>query len=118
GLEMLNLFLGTGLDAGERVPGISVGPDQLVELEMKCLRVPVLRGLNEEDHQERHHGRPGVDDELPGITEAKEGTGVRTNEDKTQGEGKSDRTAEKNGATTRESPERITHLGKVSSPTE
>ena len=42
---------------------------------MKGLRVAVLSALDDEDHQERHDGGAGVDDQLPSVGPAKEWTG-------------------------------------------
>src|SRR5262245_12348889 len=44
-------------------------------------RVLVLGALNEEHHQERHDGRSGVDDELPGIGVLEDGPGDSPYED-------------------------------------
>ena len=59
----------------QRVSRRPVDPDQLVELQLKRLRVAVLGALDDEDHQERHDGGTGIDDELPGIGPAEEWPG-------------------------------------------
>src|SRR5437867_1053418 len=59
----------------QRVSRRPVDPDQLVELQLKRLRVAVLGALDDEDHQKRHDGRAGVDDELPGVGPAEERPG-------------------------------------------
>jgi hypothetical protein len=41
--------------------------NQLVQLELHGFRVPILGVLNQENHEERYYGCPGVDDQLPGI---------------------------------------------------
>src|SRR4051794_18303666 len=46
-------------------------PQQLVQLDLNRLGIPVLSGLDEEYHQEGDDRRTGIDDELPGITEMK-----------------------------------------------
>ena len=43
--------------------------DELVQLQLDRFGVPILRVLNDEDHQEGHEGRRGIDDELPGVGE-------------------------------------------------
>src|SRR5689334_9294803 len=58
-LEPLQLVLRGVLQGGEGVPGLAGAPDELVELEVQGRRVPVLGGLDEEHHEERHHRRPG-----------------------------------------------------------
>eukprot|EP01037_Dinobryon_pediforme_P014981 gene14980-15119_t len=51
----------------QSVAGVLVGADELVELELDHPRVPVLRVLQQEHHQEGDDGGAGVDDELPGV---------------------------------------------------
>src|SRR5688572_32340518 len=46
--------------------------DEFVELDLDCLSIPILRVLNQEDHQERDDRGAGVDDQLPRITEAED----------------------------------------------
>jgi hypothetical protein len=47
------------------------GADYLIEFDLQCLGVPVLRILNKEDHQESNDRCTGVNDELPCIAEVK-----------------------------------------------
>ena len=47
-----------------------VRANEFVKLDMHCLSVPVLRVLNEKNHEEGNDGCSGVYDELPGIAEA------------------------------------------------
>lgn len=42
-------------------------PDQFVQFDLDRLSVLVLGVLDQEDHQEGHDGRGGIDDELPGV---------------------------------------------------
>ena len=44
----------------------------LVKLQMNCLRVLVLRTLNEKDHQEGYYRRAGINYKLPGVREVKQ----------------------------------------------
>ena len=53
------------------------GADQLVQLEMKSLRIPVLSVLDQKNDQKCHDGRSGIDDELPGVRKMKERTARR-----------------------------------------
>src|SRR5207244_11351889 len=55
--------------------------DQLVQLELQRLPIPVLGGLDEEHHQEGDDGGTGVDDELPGIGEVEHRSGDRPDQD-------------------------------------
>ena len=59
------------LDADEGVLG-GAGADQFVELGLDRRAVPVLRVLDQENHQEGDDGGAGVDDELPAIGEAED----------------------------------------------
>src|SRR5206468_2385897 len=49
-----------------------IHPDQLVELQLERLSIPILRALDHEDHQKRHDRGTGIDDELPGIRPAEQ----------------------------------------------
>jgi hypothetical protein len=55
------------------VPCSAYRPNQLVELDLYRPRVPVLRVLNQEDHEERHDRGGRVDHQLPGIGEPEQG---------------------------------------------
>ena len=44
--------------------------DQLIELYLHRFRVPILRILNEKDHEKCDNRRAGIDDELPCIAES------------------------------------------------
>src|SRR5438270_7879416 len=59
--QLLRLQLG----ANERVAGLADGADQLVELELGCLRVSVLGVLDQKDHEECDQRRECVRDQLP-----------------------------------------------------
>lgn len=65
GLELLKHFVIEILEVHEPCLGTSRRSEQFVELQLERLLVPVLRVLNNEDHEERHDRGPGVDDQLP-----------------------------------------------------
>ena len=44
--------------------------DEFIEFHLDGLGVPILRILNQEDHQKRDDHRAGVNDQLPSVTEA------------------------------------------------
>ena len=46
-----------------------VRANEFVKLDMHCLRVAILRVLNEKNHEERDDGCSRIYDELPGIAE-------------------------------------------------
>ena len=52
-------------------------PDQLIKFRLNGRSVPVLRVLNDEDHQKRNDGRARVDNELPRVGEVKQRTTER-----------------------------------------
>ena len=41
--------------------------DQFVKLELDYLTIPILRVLHQENHEERHNGRAGIDNQLPDL---------------------------------------------------
>jgi hypothetical protein len=51
------------------------GTDDLIQLDLERLGIAILCILNQEHHQERDDRGPGVDNELPGVTEVEEGAG-------------------------------------------
>src|SRR4051794_30954612 len=57
-LELRDLGVWQLLEREEAVARIGRGPDELVELQMDSGGVPVLRRLNEEDHQKCDDCRP------------------------------------------------------------
>jgi len=57
------------------------GKQEFIELGLQCRRIAILGILDEEHHQERHDGRAGVDDELPGIGIAEEWAGQGPEDD-------------------------------------
>jgi hypothetical protein len=68
-LALRELCLGVPFDSDELVARAANRSDQFVELEVDCLRIPVLRRLDHEHHEEGHDRGAGVDHELPGIRE-------------------------------------------------
>ena len=46
------------------------GPNDLVQLDLQCVGLPILRVLNDEHHQERNDGRDRIHHELPRIAES------------------------------------------------
>jgi hypothetical protein len=67
--DLVQVFFFQFLEIEHLVLGVANRADDLVELDLHRFRVAVLRGLNQEHHQERDDGRAGVDDQLPGVTE-------------------------------------------------
>ena len=65
----------------ELVAGFGDGANQLIELELSDLRVPVLGVLNQEYHQESHDGRRRVDRQLPPSRVVEHRTGDRPDDD-------------------------------------
>jgi hypothetical protein len=49
-----------------------VSSDELVQFDLNGFRITILRVLDEEDHEKRYNRCPGVDHQLPRITEAEE----------------------------------------------
>lgn len=65
--KLVQFLVGEVLDVDHAVAGVVNGMDQLVELQVDGARVAILRVLDEEDHEEGHDGRAGIDDKLPGV---------------------------------------------------
>lgn len=55
--------------------------DDLVELSLDRRTIPVLRVLDQEDHQEGDDGRASVDDQLPGVGIVEQRPSQRPNDD-------------------------------------
>ena len=70
--QFVQLLIRELLNIDHVIAGGHVGADELVQLEMKRLGVPVLRVLNQEHDQKRDDGGSGIDDELPGIRKMEE----------------------------------------------
>src|SRR6185437_15099657 len=73
-LRFFEFFVRRLLDAGNAIACVLGCQDQLVEFQLQGQRVAVLRRLDQKDHQKRHDRRARVDNELPGIAEAEQGT--------------------------------------------
>src|SRR5262245_15080120 len=90
-LDVIELLLRELLEVEERVVRALDGPDQLVELEVHRLAVPVLRVLDEEDHEKGDDRRPRVDGQLPAIAEVEERPRHSPDGDQNKGEPESGR---------------------------
>src|SRR6185436_20749271 len=69
--DLVELMLFQLLQIQQGVVSPCRSPQQLVQLDLHRLGIPILSGLNEEYHQEGDDRRTGIDDQLPGITEMK-----------------------------------------------
>src|SRR5437764_12195980 len=70
-LDALEIFVGEPFKINKLVPSAFNSTYDLVEFQIKCFRVTVLRVLNEKHHEEGDDGRAGIDNELPGVRETK-----------------------------------------------
>ena len=66
-MKRLQLLFVEILDVDKGVARAPGSCHEFVEFQLNGQGVLVLRTLYEKHHQERHHRRPGVDDELPRI---------------------------------------------------
>jgi hypothetical protein len=66
--NLADLVEGEVFDSNESVLS-SAGPNELIEFGLDRGAIPVLRVLDQKDHQERDNGGSGIDDELPGVGE-------------------------------------------------
>lgn len=62
---MLDLILRHVLKPQNLIPGVLIGADKFVQLQLNCRRVAVLGILDQEHHEERDNRRPCVDEKLP-----------------------------------------------------
>lgn len=65
--------------------------NQLIQFYLDRFGVPVLRILNQEDHEKRHDRGASIDHQLPGVAKTKERAGHRPNEDESDRQHKADR---------------------------
>src|SRR5262249_54152847 len=79
--DTVEVLLGQFFEIQKGVMGVSVGPNQLIKLEMHGFAVPVLGVLDQEDHQEGDDCRARIDDQLPGVTEMEGGAGETPDQD-------------------------------------
>ena len=71
--------------------------DDLVELQLKCLSIAVLRVLNEEHHQEGDDGRASINDKLPCVRKMKRRPGRAPDNDDQNRNGESPCAAQDDG---------------------
>src|SRR5882724_217832 len=112
-LELAQLFLGRVLEVREDVSRRFLRADQLVELELDRLAVPVLRRLDEEDHQEGDDGGARVDHQLPAVGEAEHRSADRPAEHDRQRDQEGGMRADRRGDAAGESAEPAFTRGRV-----
>lgn len=75
------------------IAGTFLRRQQLIELQLNCQRLFVLRALDQKDHQKRDNRRGGVDHQLPGLGVANKGTGECPDDDRNYSNQKGPRAA-------------------------
>jgi len=95
--QLLQLLFRHFLEIQDRIPGAVHCTDKLVQFDLHCGAIAILGVLDQEDHQEGDDGGAGIDDELPGITEVKNRTGRRPDEDDRRGNRKRARMPRRSG---------------------
>ena len=68
--NVLQLLFGQMFNSDKEILGFAVA-DQFVQLHLDRRAVPILRILNEKDHEECDDRGAGIDDQLPGIGKIK-----------------------------------------------
>ena len=106
-VEFLQLLVGQIFKIDQFISCVFEGADDLIEFEMHCFGIAVLRILDQEHHEERDDRRGGVDDQLPGIGKMKRRSGEKPHEDDEHSSGKSPCAAENNRRLARENAKRI-----------
>ena len=76
---------------------------------MQCLRITVLRVLNQEDHQESNDGCACIDDELPRVRVIEDVTGQRPDHNDRDGDDEGPGAAEDFRGITREDTKGVPH---------
>src|SRR5260370_6237142 len=66
-LQFFEVFVGKLFKIDQFVSGVFKRANDFIQFQMNGLGVPVLRVLNQKDHQERDDCRGGIDDQLPGV---------------------------------------------------
>src|SRR5438132_3738877 len=105
--EFLEIFIGEVFQIDQLIPCAFKGADDLVQLEMHCLGVTILRVLDQKYHEKCDDGRGRVDDELPRVGKVKGWTRQDPDEDSKHGGSKRPGAAEHNSGTAREKPKCI-----------
>ena len=95
--EYFQILIGKVLKIDQFVSRVFECADDLVQLQLKCFSIAVLCVLNEKYHQKRDDGRPGIDNELPGIGEMKSRAGESPGDDDEDSGGKRPGAAENDG---------------------
>jgi hypothetical protein len=72
--DLRHFLVGALFEIDKPVAGGIEGAQELVQLEVQGAGVPVLGMLDKEDHQKGNDGRAGIDDELPRIRKAEDGS--------------------------------------------
>ena len=87
-LQFLEIVIRELFQIDELIARAFHSANQLVQLEVHCFGVTVLRVLNQKHHQERHDCRGGINDELPGVGEMKRRSGDNPDENDKNGAAK------------------------------
>ncbi|CUS37480.1 hypothetical protein COMA2_30295 [Candidatus Nitrospira nitrificans] len=80
-LDVVQVLLGEFLKIQHGIVRASGRTDDLVQFELNRRAVTILGVLDQEDHQERHNGGAGIDDQLPGVAEMENWAGDRPGRD-------------------------------------
>lgn len=83
--------------------------DQFVQLQVNRFCVPVLRVLNQKDHEKGHNGCAGVNDELPGIRIMEGRSCQRPDDDDAKGNNESPGAAQNQRSRPGKEPEQVPH---------
>src|SRR5216684_175752 len=108
-LEFFQLLVGKFFEIEQIVPRAAKRTNQLVEFQMKCFSVAVLRVLNQEHHQESNDGGACVDDELPRVGIMKRRPRQGPNNDDRNRNRECPRTAQNGGTLSRQDMKCVLH---------
>ena len=72
-LKTSQIFVGKFFQIDKFISSAFQRSNYFVEFQMSRFGIAILRILNEKDHQESNNGRPGINNELPGVGIMKRG---------------------------------------------
>jgi len=110
--QFLQFFVGKIFQIDQFISRFLQRANDLIEFQLHRLGIAVLGVLNQEHHQERDDGRPGIDDQLPGIGKMKSRAGQNPNENYEHRACKRPRASEHHGGATRENTKRVADNAK------
>lgn len=116
-LQLFQVFVRKFFNVDKFIARIFEGTDELIEFQLGCLGIAVLRVLNKEDHEKSDNGRASINDELPGIRKMEDRTGGGPRNNDKNCEDKDPRAPQKIGGLARKNvkgiPDRAKNIARL-----